>query len=301
MKKNVSQLKWLIAAIGLFVSFSGFSQEDESSSRIKINSAWIFAGSTWQNSQSGTLSDFRRLAPASSILKEDLAGYDEFLGLNFSNQRGISGSVGIQFLDKEKKSLRANPTLRLGFSYRNGEMLYGTLNRETSTVIDTLISSQTGAQLFLDSIYYETISMNTYRESLMLDASLIFESHPGSRWTLFGGLGLSAGYSFNSYTEIFYFDNVMVEAAVNGGFGSVSPNNQESNIEVETFNNDNSFLGEIYIPLGVDFTVGKKREFWKKIHLFYEARPGMQFTSIPELRSISRTQIHQGFGVKLKW
>jgi hypothetical protein len=56
-----------------------------------------------------------------------------------------------------------------------------------------------------------------------------------------------------------------------------------------------------YLPLGVDFRIGNKRDFWKRIHLFYEARPSINMTAIPELRTITNASIFHGLGVKVKW
>ena len=301
MKTAKSQFIWVIPALLVLMSLNGFAQEKDSGSKLRVTSAWILPGASWQTAQDGSLSDFKQLAPGSPILNGNLSGFTNSFGTNFSSQTGFSGGVGIQFLNRKDQTVRANPTLRLGLSYRNGEVLYGSLSKETTAVIDTLTSSQTGAELYLDSTYYESISMSANREVLMLDASLIFESHPGSRWTLFGGAGIAAGYSFNATTDIFYNNYYDVQTAVNGSPGFVDPNFDNSNFKSERFRNDESFVGEIYLPLGVDFKVGKEREFWKKIHLFYEVRPGMQFSTIPELRSVVRTQIHQGIGLKLKW
>lgn len=309
MKTVKSLILRAIPTLLLLISLNAFAQEKNFSSRLRVTSAWILPGVSWQATQNGSLSDFKQLAPGSAILKGDLSGYTNSFGMgymntfgtDFSSQTSFSGGLGIQFLNDKDNTLRSNPTLRLGFSYRNGEVIYGTLFKETTTVIDTLTSSQTGAELYLDSTHSETISMGVNREVLMLDASVIFESHPGSRWTLFGGAGIAAGYAFNATTDIFYNNYDNVQTTVNGSPSFVDPIFDNADFKSETFRNNDSFVGEIYLPLGLDFTVGKEREFWKKIHLFYEMRPGMQFATIPNLRSVVRTQIHQGVGLKLKW
>jgi len=53
--------------------------------------------------------------------------------------------------------------------------------------------------------------------------------------------------------------------------------------------------------LGIDFRIGKKREFWKRTHLFYELRPGINVTSIPELRPITNASVQHGIGLRVSW
>ena len=44
--------------------------------------------------------------------------------------------------------------------------------------------------------------------------------------------------------------------------------------------------------------IGKKGELCKRTHLFYELRPNISITSIPELRTYASTNIQHGIGLK---
>ena len=74
-----------------------------------------------------------------------------------------------------------------------------------------------------------------------------------------------------------------------------------SNIKTEYYKNKNNFGFSAYIPMGIDFRIGRKRKFWKQIHLFLELRPGINGTSIPELRTIVNSSMQYGFGLKVSW
>jgi hypothetical protein len=63
------------------------------------------------------------------------------------------------------------------------------------------------------------------------------------------------------------------------------------------FTNKKKFACAAYVPLGVDFRIGKKRAFWKRTHLFYELRPSV--TTIPELRTFANAGVQQGIGLRV--
>lgn len=51
--------------------------------------------------------------------------------------------------------------------------------------------------------------------------------------------------------------------------------------------------------MGVDFRLGKNKEFWKKLHLVYELRPGINMVSVPELRTFATASIQQGLALRV--
>ncbi|MGB0807307.1 MAG: hypothetical protein ACPGRC_11500 [Salibacteraceae bacterium] len=56
-----------------------------------------------------------------------------------------------------------------------------------------------------------------------------------------------------------------------------------------------------YIPLGLDFRIANKSEFWQRVHLFYEMRPSLEMISIPELSTYTTVAWQHGFGIKVQW
>ena len=58
----------------------------------------------------------------------------------------------------------------------------------------------------------------------------------------------------------------------------------------------------VYVPMGVDFCLGKKREFFKRLHLFGETKPCLNYTRISELKRNSITAgIKGGIGLRVSF
>jgi hypothetical protein len=121
--------------------------------------------------------------------------------------------------------------------------------------------------------------MTNLSKQLRLDAALIFRTNESARWSLYAGVGASLGYTIESTTRIDYtVENVD------------RPKSKENTIDsrqTEIFENKNYLTSSIYAPLGIDFRIGKKREFWKHLHLTYELKPSINFVAIPEIKTVT--------------
>mgnify|MGYP000644375254 CR=1 FL=1 len=217
------------------------------------------------------LLDFQAMAPNSALLATDFSSF------SLANRQATGGSfhalsVGIKF----KKS---NPTLRLGIAYLMNNNLNMAYEKVIKYAYDTLTSSQTGTQTILthDSLY--RYSMTNLSKQLRLDAALIFRTNESARWSLYAGVGASLGYTIESTTRIDYTIENMDR-----------PKSKENTIDsrqTEIFENKNYLTSSIYAPLGIDFRIGKKREFWKHLHLTYELKPSINFVAIPEIKTVT--------------
>jgi hypothetical protein len=153
----------------------------------------------------------------------------------------------------------------------------------------------------MDSIIRKNLGMKYSSEQLRFDGSLIFRTNPEARWSLFTGIGITAGFSFNAYSEIYFSQTNSIEARFPNGNSSTYYSHFGNDWETEKFRNKNNLAFSTYIPMGIDFRIGKKSEFWKQTHLFYEIRPGINMTSIPELRTLTNRTIQHGLGLKVSW
>lgn len=278
----LSRLKVLFVSL-LFFS-NGFCQ-DETRSKIKIIDFYLFSGMHFYPVGSSNISDFQKLAPESILLKEDMTGYNSFNGRYVNGNSIYSVLLGIRF--KENKA----PLLRLGLNYTASNNLQNFLFKEEIFPYDTLTSSQTGEQYYLDSTTWKSYSMYHSSEQIRLDASLVYRTNAEARWSLFTGIGTMIGFAFNSVANISYH-----ESYTTGGYqtSSYSTNNYVS----ETHSTKNYLSTSLYIPLGIDFRIGKNREFWKRIHLLYEIRPTMNFAFVPELKPLVNVSLIQNVGLK---
>src|ERR1019366_2242156 len=248
LKSKIFKMKTrnlLPAIILLTISFSVFGQEQESKTikRISIHDIYIQTG--WlnaRNANAGTLTDFKALAPQSVLLKNDLTAYSQYGGS--SPTSGIfSVMLGIQFSDKQKKSYKANPLLRLGIIF-SGTNLTNELYKEDSKRYDTLTSSRTGQTTYVDSIHSKSYNMNYTSQQLRFDGSIIFRTNPQARWSLFTGIGITAGFSFNTYTNISY--NTSSYSSLSG-LSSLSSYSYP--YSTENYKNKTNFGFSSYIPI----------------------------------------------------
>jgi hypothetical protein len=194
--------------------------------------------------------------------------------------------------------------LRLGVShYTHSNLMSRSGLREERFPYDTLVSTQTGTQYFTDSVHYEQYRLGYGNRQLRVDGNLLFRLHPEKRWVLQGGIGMSLGYSYSSTCELEYHS--WEETGV--GFVNYGPSWHsgtdrpfgEQQTEREVFENSNVFGGGIYVPLGLDFRVGKRRDFWKPIHFYFESRPGIEFNAIPGKGLQVSVGSYAGFGLRV--
>lgn len=286
----------LMALAGFVLGLPGLIQAQS----IRFSDVYISAGMNWSQ-PSGSLSDFQKLAPNSAILNNDFSGFtssDYYYYSGHQAEGRASFLVGIDFKNKETGEFGGTPQLRVGLTYSSGVSLSYNLWNETRTTYDTLTSSRTGNKAYVDSIYSESYAMDYSTENLMLDVSLVFKTNPDARWSLYGGIGVAAGLSFNART---FVSEYQYSSISNQGqyYDKYYNDNYDGNDEYESFRNENTFLLTGYIPLGVDFRIGKKSEFWKRTHLFFELRPAINYSHIPELGNYVQGSLQHSFGIRI--
>jgi hypothetical protein len=136
-------------------------------------------------------------------------------------------------------------------------------------------------------------------EQLHAEMSLIFASNSSERWSFFCGLGLSAGATFNANTEITHYGSYWIGDSYYSQNIFSQGNYRHYEFQYENFSNRSSASYSAFIPLGIDFRIGKTRPFWKAIHLLLELRPSISILKVPELRTYLRTGTLIAFGVKM--
>ena len=293
----------ILSVIFLTVSFSVFGQEHPNTiKKISVHDIYIQTGFLSERNTNLTLADFKTLVPQSVLLKNNLTDFSQSGGFGLTSNTMFSVMLGIKFSDKQKTTYKANPLLRLGVSYFSGTTWAESLYKEERTPYDTLTSTQTGQTIYVDSVTTENYSMIYSSEQLLFYGSLIFRTNPEARWSIFTGIGITAGFSVIANTDIYYnnFGRTETHYPNDNTFFS-SYYSSSYNSKTEKHRNKNNFGASTFIPMGIDFRIGKENEFWKQIHLFYELRTGINITSVPELRTITNTNIQHGLGLKVSW
>ncbi len=299
--KNIFHLLIFTFTLSFLNSFAQETEEQKTIyNKVRINDVYVISGFFSNHTTNGVLADFKALAQNSALLNRDFTGFNSggrgyyFRGSDYSRGNLFSFQVGLNFSDKEKKFFKLNPQLRLGVSYFSGAQLSAQLNREIRVPYDTLTTSQ-GQIYYIDSVNSYSYYMNYNSEQVRVHASVIFRTKPESRWSVYAGAGITAGVSFNASTTIVY-DHYQYS---DGGIFYSYPWNNMNEYAEEQFRNNSGFAFSAFIPMGIDFRLGKKREFWKRIHLYYEFNPSINLASIPELRTYVNAQAVQGFGIRV--
>jgi hypothetical protein len=277
----------LLAA--LVLSTAAFSQN------LKISEIHISSGTGSLGQQQGNLSDFKLLAPTSSILTKDFSEfqpYEDFyvhgpMQMNSSQSSFYSLQIGLQCAKMPKVTFRAGIT---HISNYGALSTWGSYN-ETAPY-DTLTSSQTGAITVIDSSRIKNYNMNYSNQQIRLDGAMIFRMFPEKRWSLHTGLGASIGMSYRANTNINYYEYSTVNQYGNGSNSNIQQN--------ESFKNKNSLGASLYIPMGVDFGIGKKREFWMPFHLYAETRPSLNINSINGIGATFSPGMSSAVGLRVK-
>jgi hypothetical protein len=279
-------MKKTLFTITLFLTGAAWSQ-------VKVTELYLQSGSYFGQGN-GSLADFHKLAPQSSILNQDLSLYETtafFFPLPSSSQ---SLSAGL------KLAKLPNATLRVGLTHiGQGSALRTAGDYIENFVIDTLTSAQTGQQVYVDSTSVHSYFANYSQEQLRLDASLIFRLKGEKRWSVYGGLGINFGLSYNAHTTIRssvspYYTSQM--SVLDQLLLSYHGDTQE-----EVFDNKGGYGLALYAPLGLDFQVGKKRDFWKPFHLYSEFRPGININQIACVGTTFSVGGFSNFGLRVKF
>ncbi len=265
-------------------------------SRLYLSDLYIQTGMMNVGSLPLNLADYKRLAPGSVLLKDD---FSTFSTNNQYQQRSVealfSVLAGINFSNKP------NWQLRVGFTTFRDYTSSLNYSKSTRKAYDTLVSAQTGKQYFIDSVNTKNYSMQHARQQIRAEASLIYRTNPERRWSFYAGVGASIFFTLQSRTDIGYFQYASQETRTNSDYSNTlyyaSSFRYNDGIR-ETYSNKNTVGYSAFMPIGVDFRLGKTHSVWSKIHLLYEIRPSVSFTKTAETKRIATLDVQQNLGLR---
>jgi hypothetical protein len=286
------------------LSMAPANAQDTSRQRRGLSDLYIQNGIIVSRSMTVDINDFRQLAPGSEILKNNFNGYSPYNNYDviYNDHNVDAGFAFTALLAKDLCNRRtgiSNPNrqLRIGVTYISQTGFSNTLRKESHHIYDTVSTPQ--GNLYYDSVETKTLHMKYGSEQLRLDVSFIFKTDANARWSLYGGIGLSTGMSLNSFIQIDQqTSNYIQTRGALIGFGYL--NQGSYNSQVETFRMKSNYGVTAYVPLGVDFRMGRKKPFWKRLHLYMEMRPGVSMLTVQGLPSFTTGQMHNAFGLRVR-
>jgi len=293
----------IFPALIILFTTCAFAQ-DETTPKLRISDIQIQGGIQNLSPIQFDLNDFNTLAPGSPFLATDFSDFSAYRLGGYSDGM-FAVTVGLTLPDKEKGNHKANPTIRVGvFNSRStsGGLYY---SKSDYFPYDTLTSSASGQQFFIDSVHTSTYRMKNNSEYLGLTAAIQYSTNPERRVFLYGGVGIVAACSFNNVTtveneEYSSFDNS--NPTYNNVYNYYPyPPMSNWNSYDELHENKTSTFYSAGIPLGIDFRLAKAHPFWRQIHLTWEIKPSVSLVNIPELKSYANTGIATTWGFRVTW
>lgn len=293
-------MRYKILSGVLLINLISFAQDPATPERIVSISDWsVLPVTSHDFVRDADLGDFQQLSPDGGISDLPvLPGESLFYSFRaiYLNP-AAHASIGLKFFSKKKGDYLKIPAVRLGLTYSRITPLTGRVFYMTTTPLDTLVSNQTGDVYYLDSVRGDSYWMNYSSNTLRLDVSFLARFRSQKRFSFFAGVGFSAGIGINSKTRIEH--NTYGERHFrNETESSSSLYFFESSLSTQQ--NKLNFNGSVYFPFGLDFRLGNKSDLGKRSHLFYEMRVGVNFISIPELRTVSSANFQQGLGFRFE-
>ena len=274
-------MKKITILLASLISLVSFSQEQERG--FKIDNFSTSIGFTINKTNELSLDHLVQLAPESSLLNEngDLLGNRSSVPADYSN-----GLNELQLNVSLKNMQRSNHRLQFGITYQQRNLLGRSDAVTRRYTIDSLESQQYGNTYPVDSFVGESISSTYDSEILRIMGSYRIHKELNEKWSLYGGLGLSAALSFNNFTKVNYHEYSAVIFGIpdnNPAQGSIPI--EHSNRETEVMKNENGFSAGAFVPLGIDYTIGDWKSKVNSLSIFLEAQPGYYAQYVPEISS----------------
>lgn len=261
------------------------AQEEEGRTKLFLSGAYGMLGTTIQKDIILTQKMINQLGYANYI--DGLSPYfpDYYWNKNrYTSAMPTHVNLGIELSQTSKNSNKFNGSLRIGFQYVSKNMVlnttYGKLELLGVTITDTLVSLVTKDTVYLfynDSIRSQTRNIAYTNELIALDASYIIRSNSARTISFLGGIGFAPGLIVNS-NSIFTASDFL---------GSGPNNSTRTNFAYSKSNKKGVNL-HFYIPLGVNFHLSKKHDFWKNIYLVSEIRPSMSIQMVSDIGTHTR-------------
>jgi hypothetical protein len=266
-----------------------------------LGHAYVAGGAFFAGDGTLFLQDITRITSGSTLFTGDLSGYSSYDYYGYPWDMGAGLFTGGLSIHPLRRVNAPGPELRLGFIYGGRSGRSGYFSRTDSSPYDTLTSSQTGDQYYVDSIWRSSYYVAQMYERFGLDAALVW--HTQGRWSIHAGVGLMAGVLANVQTFIEYNEFSGVSSTSSGGH---SPNASghygtgDLQYVTETLQRGTGWWTSLYTPLGLDFRFGRVGDFWTRVHAFMELRPQLVVQHTDDLGTNTTFGIQNLFGLRFR-
>lgn len=222
------------------------------------------------------IEDFQNLA-LDDFPEIDLTGQNTWMNTLGTMGGGFQMALNFNIRKMNGQELWGRPLLRTGFAYfssNNSSIGYHGIERYAYDTIFTTFQGVTTTQP-IDSVYYRSTSLRAQTDRIRLHASILWQTNPEKRWKAYAGIGFGLGVSMNSNINIGMYEGYYFVAESSSSMMIYNDNNVQSwsDYKGEVLRAKPWYDCNIFIPIGVDFRLGKKENILKHVHLFLESMP----------------------------
>ena len=200
---------------------------------------------------------------------------DYWLNISNTSSRNFNMEMGF--------SSRPNREFLIGVAYISGQKSKFDYYRYTVNRFDTI--KMQGYDLYADSFIYSDYTFREDIEELGLIMEYLFKTDQRKKFSAFTGFGIHISYAFN---------NVLSVTSVLDSSSHLSLY-ENPNAFLNNFDRDKqyylvssglekkakpSWFYRVYVPVGFNWNISKKDDFWKHINLTFLTQLGLEYRSI---------------------
>ncbi len=230
------------------------------------------------------------------------------LNANFSLPTFISdyNYIGYDFnyIEKYQTGILAGFTvgdkhkIRIGISGSNNNMGWrGYKNQNKSYRYDTLISSRTGQEIYVDSLHSKTLSYNHKAQSINFHADYLRTINPRNKLSAYLGAGINLGGSISNKLIANYYEYGYVTPILNNSPSFGFPNNQSKNeSQIQTLSALTNF--NLRTLIGINYRFSNRTPVLRNTNIFAEGNLGVDYINTKE--SNSKMGFSRGLNVGIR-
>lgn len=274
-------------------TMKALSQNNETNQNgFKFKSMALEGGMFYSSAHELSLSDLKNYSAQSQIAQEMYSQKDSMIFGSFNYPTAIP-YAGLSVQWKKVGQGRIDSRIILGFDALQMDLGSISAYRYQTGRYDTITSSATGKEEYVDTVNTKGYSMYQSAEMVGLRLGYQISTKFDSRWQFIAGINYSLRFSTHSQTQFNSFEYTYSSYA--GSFHQTY--GESGTYRMEKFQKEKPLMNSVSIPIGVDFTVGKKRPFFQNLHLQLSAESGFYAVSGMSSADIQRAYISFRGGV----
>lgn len=282
-----------LLAIGLTLVSSLLFAQGESPAKWKIQNFSLSNGFGHPEVQTVDQARLQRLNPGSDFAQLSFTGFKR---QPYYNGNGMDFTGWIELYKKKDDGTAPHFTFRLGVS----DSRYSVVGQEYAIKeegrYDTLTSSGSGDQIFIDSSRTTIYSFDYRIHTTTLNFGTQISSNRSRRWSVYAGaevqLGIATGRAQYKYKAWTRYDDEEVN-----GIGAYHELISKP-VQQEEYSSGIGFAAGLVAPIGVQFRIAKENSFFTHTRLFMEFRPTLSMVSVPEGGSFTSALMFRNVGFK---